>query len=202
MARRRRKQQDLSEDIQLPADESIIETAKLLLDKISTETTTETKYAPVRHLLCLIGAGQAVDISTLSQYNPYYIKRTMKRLKRQELIEQQGSIYLLTRRGKRWVLKYTLEDLSIPKPKGWDGKWRMVIYDVARHKAALRNIFRTTLRRLGFYNVQESVWIYPFPCEKEISFLRDYCGMGSDVIYVIAHKIENDGVYKANFGLT
>jgi DNA-binding transcriptional regulator PaaX len=202
MARRRHKQQDLSEDIQLPNDESIVETAKLLLDKISTETTTETKYAPVRHLLCLIGAGQAVDISTLSQYNPYYIKRTIKRLKRQELVEQQGSIYLLTRRGKRWVLKYTLEDLSIPKPKNWDGKWRMVIYDVARHKAALRNIFRTTLRRLGFYNVQESVWIFPYPCEKEISFLRDYCGMGSDVIYVIAHKIENDGVYKANFGLS
>jgi DNA-binding transcriptional regulator PaaX len=202
MTRRRKKQQDLSEDIQLPGDESIVETAKLLLDKISTETTTETKYAPVRHLLCLIGAGQAVDISTLSQYNPYYIKRTIKRLKRQELVEQQGSIYLLTRRGKRWVLKYTLEDLSIPKPKTWDGKWRMVIYDVARHKAALRNIFRTTLRRVGFYNVQESVWIHPYPCEKEISFLRDYCGMGSDVIYVIAHKIENDGVYKANFGLS
>jgi len=202
MARRRHKQQDLSEDIQLPNDESIVETAKLLLDKISTETSTETKYAPVRHLLCLIGAGQAVEISTLSQYNPYYIKRTIKRLKRQELVEQQGSIYLLTRRGKRWVLKYTLEDLSIPKPKTWDGKWRMVIYDVARHKAALRNIFRTTLRRIGFYNVQESVWIFPYPCEKEISFLRDYCGMGSDVIYVIAHKIENDGVYKANFGLS
>lgn len=202
MTRRRKKQQDLSEDIQLPGDESIVETAKMLLEKISTETTTETKYAPVRHLLCLIGAGQAVDISTLSQYNPYYIKRTIKRLKRQELVEQQGSIYLLTRRGKRWVLKYTLEDLSIPKPKSWDGKWRMVIYDVARHKAALRNIFRTTLRRVGFYNVQESVWIHPYPCEKEISFLRDYCGMGSDVIYVIAHKIENDGVYKANFGLS
>jgi len=202
MARRRHKQQDLSEDIQLPSDESIIETAKALLDKISTETTIETKYAPVRHLLCLIGAGQAVEISTLSQYNPYYIKRTIKRLKRQELVEQQGSMYLLTRRGKRWVLKYTLEDLIIPKPKTWDGKWRMVIYDVARHKAALRNIFRTTLRRLGFYNVQESVWIFPYPCEKEISFLRDYCGIGSDVIYVIAHKIENDGVYKANFGLS
>jgi DNA-binding transcriptional regulator PaaX len=202
MSRRRKKQQDLSEDIQLPADESIVETAKLLLEKISTEDATTSKYAPVRHLLCLIGAGQAVDISTLSQYNPYYIKRTLRRLKRQSLVEQQGSLFLLTRRGKRWVLKYTLEDLSITKPKSWDGKWRIVIYDVARHKAALRNIFRLTLRKLGFYNVQESVWIFPYPCEKEISFLRDYCGMGTDVIYVIAHKIENDTVYKSNFGLT
>lgn len=201
MTRRRRKQQDLSEDIKLPPDETIVATANSLLTKISTEPLQETKYAPVRHILCLIGAGQAVDITTLSQYNPYYVKRTIKRLKRQELIEQQGHIYLLTTRGKRWILKYTLEDLVISAPKGWDGKWRMVIYDVARHKAALRNIFRQTIRRLGFYNLQESVWIHPYPCEKEISFLRDYCGMGTDVIYVIAHKIENDNVYKTHFGL-
>ena len=201
MARRRKKQQDLSEDIKLPPDETIVATANSLLSRISTEPTAETKYAPVRHILCLIGAGQAVDITTLSQYNPYYVKRTIKRLKKQELIEQQGHIYLLTTRGKRWILKYTLEDLVIAAPKVWDGKWRMVIYDVARHKAALRNIFRQTIRRLGFYNLQESVWIHPYPCEKEISFLRDYCGMGTDVIYVIAHKIENDSVYKTHFGL-
>lgn len=186
----------------MPGDDVIAATARGLLERISTQVSPESKYAPVRHILCLIGAGEPADATTLSQYNPYYVKRTIKRLKKQELIEAQGgSLFFLTMRGKRWILKYSLEELEIPKPKAWDGKWRMVIYDVARHKAALRNIFRMTLRRLGFYNVQESVWIYPYPCEKEISFLRDYCGMGEDVIYVIAHKIENDGVYKANFGL-
>jgi virulence-associated protein VapD len=202
MSRRRRKQQDLSEDIQLPSDESIAATSNLLLTSIANKPSGDSKYAPVRHLLSLIGAGLAVDMTTLSQYNPYYIKRTMKRLKKQQLVEQQGSVYILTKRGKRWILKYTLEDLTIPAPKVWDGKWRLVIYDVARHKAALRNIFRTTLRKIGFYNVQESVWLHPYPCEKEISFLRDYCGMGGDVIYVIAHKIENDGVYKTHFGFS
>lgn len=201
MARRRRKQSDLTQDITLPGDDVITATAKQLLDAMAAEPSAQTKYAPVKHLLCLIGAGAAVDISTLTQYNPYYIKRTIKRLKKQQLVEQQGSIYLLTSRGKRWVLKYTLEDLSIPKPKSWDGKWRLVIYDVARHKASLRNIFRSTLRRLGFYNVQESVWVHPYACEKEMNFLRDYCGMQGDVIYVIAHKIENDGVYRTHFGL-
>jgi virulence-associated protein VapD len=200
MSRRRRKQQDLSEDIQLPSDESIAATANLLLTSIVNKPSADSKYAPVRHLLSLIGAGLAVDMTTLSQYNPYYIKRTMKRLKKQQLVEQQGSVYILTKRGKRWILKYTLEDLAIPAPKVWDGKWRLVIYDVARHKAALRNIFRTTLRKIGFYNVQESVWLHPYPCEKEISFLRDYCGI--DLIFVIANKIEHDGVYKTHFGFS
>lgn len=200
MKRKRRKFTDLSEDIKLPSDESITVIANSLLEKLSTDVV-DTKYAPVRHILCLIGAGVSPDTTTLSQFNPYYVKRAVKRLKNQKLVEQLGSSFTLTPRGKRWILKYTLEDLEVVKPKEWDNKWRMVIYDVARHKAALRNIFRFTIRRLGFYNVQESVWIYPYPCEKEINFLRDYCGMGSDVIYVIAHKIENDAVYKAHYGL-
>lgn len=200
MKRKRRRTTDLSEDIKLPADEVIVATSNSLLEKLSSEAV-ENKYAPVRHILCLIGAGLTPDTTTLSQYNPYYIKRTLARLKNQHLVEQVGSIYTLTPRGKRWILKYTLENLAIGKPKEWDNKWRMVIYDVARHKASFRNIFRSTIRRIGFYHVQESVWIYPYACEKEINFLRDYCGMGNDVIYVIAHKIENDAVYKAHYKL-
>ena len=200
MARRRHKQQDLSLDIKLPGYETLVAVANAQLEKIALEKPS-SKYAPIRHILSLIATGKAVDKSTLPQYNPYYIRRALDRLKKQQLIEPRENIYTLTIRGKRWLLKYSLEELAVAVPKGWDGKWRLVIYDVARHKASLRNIFRTTLRRLGFYNVQESVWLYPYPCEKEIGFLRDYCGMGSDVIYVIAHKIENDGVYRSHFSL-
>lgn len=189
-----------SEEITLPSEETLIATAKGMLEKFTGDDVS-SKYAPVQHLLCLIGAGLPVDVTTLPQYNPYYVKRTLKRLKEQKLVEFSDKTYTLSVRGKRWVLKYTLEDLSIPTPAKWDGRWRMIIYDVARHKATLRNIFRTTIRRIGFLNVQESVWIYPYPCEKEISFLRDYCGMGTDVMYIIAHKIENDSTYRTHFHL-
>lgn len=189
-----------SEEITLPSEETLIATAKGMLQKFTGDDVS-SKYAPVQHLLCLIGAGLPVDTTTLPQYNPYYVKRTLRRLKEQKLVEFSDKTYTLSVRGKRWVLKYTLEDLTIPTPAKWDGRWRMIIYDVARHKATLRNIFRTTIRRIGFLNVQESVWIYPYPCEKEISFLRDYCGMGNDVMYIIAHKIENDITYRTHFHL-
>ena len=77
----------------------------------------------------------------------------------------------------------------------------MVMYDVARNKASQRTLFRATLKQLGFFNLQESVWIHPYPCEREIHFLKDFCGMGENVIYIIAHKIENDGTYRKQFGL-
>lgn len=183
-------------DIVLPSEETIIATAKYLLERIKPEEGA--KYPSVREILCRIGAGESL---TLPGYNPFYTKRTLRRLTSQDCIAQQDGEYVLTNRGKRWILKYTIGDLSVPKPAKWDGRWRLVIYDVARQKASFRSLFRSTLKRLGFFNVQESVWLYPYPCEKEIHFLRDYCGMGDNVIYIIAHKIENDAVYRKHFRL-
>lgn len=183
-------------DIVLPSEETIIATAKYLLDRKKPEEGS--KYASVRELLCRVGAGESLD---LPQYNPFYVKRTLDRLTKQHFIEKQEGEYVLTTEGKRWLLKYTLAELAIPKPAKWDGRWRMVIYDVARNKASQRTLFRGTLKQLGFFNLQESVWIHPYPCEKEIHFLRDFCGMGENVIYIIAHKIENDGTYRKHFGI-
>lgn len=183
-------------DITLPSEETIIATARYLLEK--TPPSLGSKYAPVRELLCRIGAGESLS---LPQYNPFYVKRTLFRLSKQGFIEKQDGEYTLSTEGKRWILKYTLAELTIPKPAKWDGRWRMVIYDVAGHQASLRNIFRSCLKRVGFIALQESVWLYPYPCEKEIHFLRDFCGMGENVIYIIAHKIENDGMYRKKFGL-
>lgn len=197
----KRTSQDLLESIHLPSEETIIATAKYLLAKSAGELQKATKYASVRELLCRIAAGESVDPAALTQYNPYYVNRTLSRLEEQKFIEKGDDGYQLTLSGKRWMLKYTLEELSVPKPAKWDGRWRMVIYDVAGHKASLRTLFRNTIKRLGFLNVQESVWIFPYPCEKEMHFLRDYCGMGTDVIYVIAHKIENDRKYREHFEL-
>jgi len=196
----KRKRTDLSAEIQLPSEETIIATAKYLLER-SEHKEKSPKYAPIRELLCRIGAGESVDSASLPQYNPYYIERTLGRLIGQRLVVKNRKDYQLTSRGKRWILKYTLAELSVPKPARWDGRWRLVIYDVARQKASFRTIFRNTLKKLGFFNIQESVWLYPYPCEKEIHFLRDYCGMGDNVIYIIAHKIENDAAYRKNFGL-
>ncbi len=202
MARRSKRNSNIIVDIPPPNDDTMISIAKIVLAEAETEPVPK-KYAPVKHILARIGAGESVEPIHLPQYHPFYLKRTLKRLFRQKFIMQGGEgRYLLTDRGKRWLMKYRLENMEVAKPGKWDGKWRLVIYDVARHKSSLRNVFRITIKRLGFYNLQESVWVYPYPCEKEISFLREYCGMSGDVIYVIAHKIENDGAYRTHFGLS
>lgn len=109
---------------------------------------------------------------------------------------------MLTKNGKRRILKYSLDELTIEKPNSWDGRWRLVIYDVPKSKKYLRDVFRGTLKNLGFYQLQESVWLYPFPCEPQVTFLREYYDVGGEVVYVVASELEDDAPYRTYFNLS
>jgi phenylacetic acid degradation operon negative regulatory protein len=43
----------------------------------------------------------------------------------------------------------------------WDGRWRLVLFDVPETRRALRARLQRKLRRLGFGYLQNSVWITP-----------------------------------------
>jgi hypothetical protein len=214
-------------DLPLPSESKIRELALLLEEQIKNEKAEE-KYASVKKVLTILGAGAVLSMSFFSpgalliakpfldqkredewnswkQFNTFYLKRTIRRLQKAKLVEihsQNGEdTVVLTKNGQRKILKYSLDTLSIDKPKQWDGQWRMILYDVSDKRKDLRDIFRESLRALGFYQLQESVWIYPYPCENQISFLREYYGVGNEVIYVIAKKLEDDTPYRTYFGV-
>lgn len=45
----------------------------------------------------------------------------------------------------------------------WDGRWRLVLFDVPESKRALRRTMRRSLRTMGFGYLQHSAWISPDP---------------------------------------
>ena len=47
--------------------------------------------------------------------------------------------------------------------RGWDGKWRMAIFDLPEDHRGLRNELRKQLRAARFGGLQGSVWISPDP---------------------------------------
>jgi len=82
----------------------------------------------------------------------------------------------LTNRGEKRVKEFSLETVSIPKPEKWDKKWRVVIFDIPSkfHKKKFnkaREALRLKLKEFGFFQLQKSVWVYPYPCEDEILFI-------------------------------
>ena len=108
---------------------------------------------------------------------------------------------LLTKKGKRIAERHSLDFLKIKKPRRWDKKWRMVIFDVPEKNRAARDIFRFYIKRLGFYELQHSVWVYPYKCAREVQYLVDFFGMARYVHLVEAAMISNDRFFRRRFKL-
>src|SRR3989344_2704281 len=96
---------------------------------------------------------------------------------------------------------HVAEEIHLQKPKKWDGRWRVVIFDVWERRRNIRNKLRSMLEKAGFLRLQDSVWIYPYDCEELVAFLRADLKLGNGVLYIIAEGIENDAKYRIHFDL-
>lgn len=131
---------------------------------------------------------------------------TFYNLKRQGLInieKRNHQIYIsLTSKGKKKAGIFQIDSFKIKKLKRWDKKWRLVIFDIPDMKRFQRNAFRGKLKELGFYPLQESVWVCPFPCSDEIKLLREFFGLTQREIRLItAENIEKDAFLREFFKL-
>jgi CRISPR-associated endonuclease Cas2 len=140
------------------------------------------------------------------KYNrEWYVKTAIGRLKQQGLIKfekKSGKTFVrLTKKGKEKLLKYQLQEIKIKKPKKWDGKWRVVIFDIKEQRRYIRDGLREELINLGFLRLQNSVWVCPYECEEIVIMLKSHFKIGKDVLYMIVERIENDKWLKREFDL-
>jgi len=128
------------------------------------------------------------------------------RLKKSRLVivqEKEDGKFLvqLTERGKRKIREIQFMDLQITKPKKWDGVWRIVIFDIPNTKHKGRNALRDKLKELGFYQLQKSIWVLPYPCEPEIEFIVELFELYPYVNLVEARRIKDDTKLRKYFHL-
>lgn len=108
----------------------------------------------------------------------------------------------LTDEGRKKVEKYRIDDLEIKKPKIWDKKWRVLIFDVKEKNKVKREAFRGKLKELGLYQLQKSVWVCPYDFHGEIDVLRNFFSFSKDEMKVIhAYDIENSDEIKNFFNM-
>lgn len=191
----------------------------------------EDKYPSTKEILYLLGVGTLVAASILApglgaaagvvmrakkkhewqesqkawkKFNSKLLKRNLRRLQEQKVIEikkEKGKeIIKLTQKGHTKYLKFKLEELSL-KGKKWDGKWRLVLYDISKLKKTNQENFRRMLKQMNFWPLQESVYLTPYECREEIEYLREYFNLGEEVLLLEVSKMENEIYYKQYFGL-
>lgn len=158
------------------------------------------------------GAGQLlrfVDPSRLlkKETTTRHLNRALYRLR------DHGLVRIEKARGKRRNIELTArgralaerlrhaERIRIQKPKRWDGRWRVVIFDVWERRRSVRDRLRRLLVATGFVKLQDSVWVYPYDCEELITFVKHDLRLGSGMLYLIAEGIEGDRRLRQHFKL-
>src|SRR3989339_49786 len=103
---------------------------------------------------------------------------------------------------KQWkVIKTISVEWKKIDKKDWDGKWRFIVFDVPEKFRTGRDALRWKIKKLGFYELQKSVFIFPYKCEDEINFIIEFFGIRKYVRYGIIDFIDNKAHLKQIFGL-
>ena len=100
------------------------------------------------------------------------------------------------------ILKYSLKEiLNLKKKKNWQGRWFLVVFDVPEEERNKRDYLRRFLKEIGFYPYNQSVYVFPYECEKEISLIKKIVEGGKYINYIIAEKLEHENQLKTHFNL-
>lgn len=114
------------------------------------------------------------------------IRQSLWRLRKQGFVEKKEGKYFLTKKGKS-LMRYVLNRKRSVSKK-WDGKYRVVIFDIPEKESKKRSWLRQELYLLGYQKLQKSVFIgkHPLPADliKEIKTAK----IGNYVNYLLAEK--------------
>ncbi|HEY4515935.1 MAG TPA: hypothetical protein VJH67_01980 [Candidatus Paceibacterota bacterium] len=130
-----------------------------------------------------------------------YIASSASKLVKRGLIFYNGKSYQLTPQGESLLRRWQFVDFRLKKPKRWDQKWRVIIFDIPEKKRKARDDLTLLFRQAGILRLQNSVWIYPYDCEDIITLLKTDFGIGKHLLYMIVDELENDKHLREEFGL-
>jgi len=137
--------------------------------------------------------------------NKEKLQEEIRKLYKSKIVEKKenpdGTITLvLTDKGKLRALTYKFQEMKIEK-RDWDGKWRIVVFDIPEKIRKGRDALRSKLKELGFYELQKSVFIFPYNCEKEINFIIEFFDLRKYVRCGTLNAIDNELHLKKIFEL-
>lgn len=123
------------------------------------------------------------------------VRRVLSYMKWQKLITDDYEFGLkITDKGQERLAEADFNNLHIEQVKKWDGKWRIVFYDIPEKHKQSRNALIFKLKGIGFYQLQRSVWIHPLPCRNIIESICTRYEVAQYVTYLESTYIDNQSV--------
>jgi len=193
------------------------EAVKILLDRYLIKADKKTRIKTI--ILLMVGAGilayvgsPALAIFSVFKakikndtYNKKQIFNSIGFLKRRGLVRQnlkKGKLEMvLTPKGYKDISYINIDLIQINRPKGWDKKWRVVMFDIPVRFNKGREGIRWKLKEFGFFQLQKSVWVYPFDCVKEIAEIANFWGVSKYIEIMLVENISNEQKLRVHFNL-
>lgn len=181
-------------------DVSVSQVVLLILSQTGKSTFREIRAHPLARRL-------GVDRSENSFYT------ALARLKRRKAITRTSDhCYELTASGEyaalkayvrkeHWLLEQKENALLKPQSIRWDGKWRIVLFDVPEQKRPIRDYLRNVLKRHGFIEFQRSMWVWPHKLPEFLSKLLSDPLMRKYTRAITTYDIDYDEDLRKRFKL-
>lgn len=189
------------------------------------QTETKGKLIPMRNLILrTLAASGMISVALVAPKTLTLLKKLDRAAaNRKELyrritqsiskLEHSGLIRTSGERGRRNIVLtekgYSVIEIihaseyRIPEPVFWDGKWRVVMFDIREKRRKARAQLRSLLFGAGFLRLQDSVWIYPYPCDEFIGLVRAHLKSGTgEMLSFVAEALESDKKLREHFRLS
>lgn len=97
--------------------------------------------------------------------------------------------------------KNKTDNLKISSSAKWDGKWRIVLFDIPESRRPVRDYLRNVLKRHGFTELQRSFWVWPHRLPLYMVKMFSDPQLRRHVRVVTTHSIDYDEDLRKRFKL-
>ena len=98
-------------------------------------------------------------------------------------IDDKNKSVRITRKGKIKTLEGSQKCIR-------DGKWRLLSFDIPEKLKPKRDQFRCSIKRIGYKQVQKSLWACPYVKADEVDLIIDEHKVREFVAYFIVEKTD------------
>ncbi|HEY4483045.1 MAG TPA: hypothetical protein VI953_02620 [Candidatus Paceibacterota bacterium] len=104
-------------------------------------------------------------------YAQWEINKALRYAENRGFLVEKNKRYVLSKKGRKWVNRQKFNQLCFKPSKKWDRSWRIIIFDVPEEERTARDLLRGKLFDWQCTKLQQSVFITPHNCERELGEL-------------------------------
>ncbi len=173
------------------------------LGSIERDVLSELTFGDLVYTMLISGTSNKTFFKNARERANYRYRRklALHRLIDDALIQKEGLHLSITNIGRNSLGYAVQQTRQLLYRQTWDGKWRIVAFDIPEKYASLRDKVRDVLKRAGFQKLQQSIWIFPHECEELVLLMQEESILSKYVLYGVLERIGNDKQLKKRFHL-